>query len=424
MDSTLVNLFANTFTRDEVLRTAMETKACQRERKIHPADFCSSLLACSMGDETRSIAAARRAFFDFSHYMPEESSYYDRFNDGSVLLMKKLFERAFHQATAEKRSELAEFFNNTPVLDLLCFDATQICLPASAEDRFPSNNRGHGGLKITALLSILYQQLRGVTVTDARSHDRAVLRLPRWLHGQLLLFDMGYADHRLYSTIRKRKGFFVTPLKGSTIPRIRSIRSGTSPRHLGKRLDHNVPCRGMVDIDAAFSLKKGKQETFRVICTTGHRKIDGRLVAVDIWLVTNLPPEQFSAEQVGTLYCFRWEIEQLFRTAKMVGRLDQLRSCKPAVIHTFVYATLLGMVLSMEICGLMRKAKSRAEPSLFRVTALLLRSLPRLLEAMGTERQQVEFQAFVHALWKEGVNPNPGRPYTSTIYAKQLCKAA
>jgi hypothetical protein len=135
---------------------------------------------------------------------------------------------------------------------------------------------------------------------------------------------------------------------------------------------------------------------------------------------TNLPPELFSPEQVATIYRLRWEVEQLFRTLKMVGRLDHLRSANPHVIHAFIYATLLGMVLSHDVCALMRQCRPEVEPSPYRVAALLLVHLPKIVEALGTRRLAAVLDAFIAALWREGVNPNPGRPYKATEYAWDL----
>jgi hypothetical protein len=151
---------------------------------------------------------------------------------------------------------------------------------------------------------------------------------------------------------------------------------------------------------------------------------DGGWEEIDLWFVTNLPPEQFSPEQVATIYRYRWEVEQLFRTLKMVGRLDHLRSANPNVIHTFIYATLLGMVLAHHICALMRRCRPDIEPSPYRVTALLLMYLPSIIIAIGTRKQSTVLDAFQSALWREGANPNPGRPYRSTAYAGDLRFAA
>ena len=80
MITTMREMFTSTFRRDDILEWARDTKAIKRLRDIHPADFAHAIAQCAMGDETRSIATARRTFFTLTQYMPEESSFYDRFN--------------------------------------------------------------------------------------------------------------------------------------------------------------------------------------------------------------------------------------------------------------------------------------------------------------------------------------------------------
>jgi len=425
MINTMTNLFASIFDRDEILEWARETGAVKRLRDIHPADLALALVHCAIGDETRSIATARRALFDLTKYMPEESSFYNRLNSGLPMLMKRLFERALAAGTLEQRKVLAAALEGSGILDIEAIDGSQITLPASASMRFPSTNEFHGGVKLTASLSVLFQNITSVTLTDARTHDRKALKLPRWLHGRLCLIDRGYADHSLWATIEDRHGFFLTPLKSSTTPRIREIRSGVSTKHIGNPLSGELSYWNEVDVDADFYVRKRGRRTFRVVAIPVSKNLsDGTVETTSLWFVTNLPPELFSAQQIATIYRLRWEVEQLFRTLKMVGRLDHLRSANPNVIHAFIYATLLGMALSHNICTLMRRARPDCEPSQFRVTALVLRSLPEIIAAVGSERMQSVLEDFEHALWREGTNPNPGRPYRSVRYAQELLNVA
>ncbi|MEQ1936029.1 MAG: IS4 family transposase [Fimbriimonadaceae bacterium] len=374
MVNTLRDLFATTFAREMILEQAKKVGAIQRLRDIHPADFGLSLASCAIGDEERSIATARRMFFDITQYMPEESSFYNKFNAGTVVLMKQLYLNALAGATKEQREVLAEVFKNTGILDIQAIDATQLTLPASAAEEFPSTHDAHGGIKLTTTLSVLYQVIVGVSVSCSRTHDRKALCLPRWLHGRLLLLDRGYADFRLYATIEDRKGYFLSPLKANVFPIIKAIRVGLGQCHVGKPLDGTLPYQHIVDVDAEFKVRKGGRRIFRVVgVTVPHEMPNGTVEWVTLWFVTNLPADTFTAEHVATIYRFRWEVETLFHTLKAVGRLDQLKTSNRYVIETFVYATLLGMVLAHEICAQMRRKRRECEPSVYRVTALLHR---------------------------------------------------
>jgi len=150
---------------------------------------------------------------------------------------------------------------------------------------------------------------------------------------------------------------------------------------------------------------------------------DGYIQEVDIWLVTNLAPADFLADQVATIYRMRWEVEILFRALKSVGRLDQLRSASLPVIHIFLYASLLAVILAQDISAQMRRVRPEIEPSLYRVTTLLLGYLPNIIDKLGTRYLRETLIAFEAALWREGTNPNPGRPYAVERYAREVCHA-
>ncbi|MCP4447358.1 MAG: hypothetical protein GY811_18720 [Myxococcales bacterium] len=65
-------------------------------------------------------------------------------------------------------------------------------------------------------------------------------------------------------------------------------------------------------------------------------------------------------------------MEILFKILKSVSRMDKLRSANQDVIDAFLYASLLGLVLAQGICAEMRRERPNIEPSLYRVTALVL----------------------------------------------------
>lgn len=421
MNNKIAELFKSILSRDDVLRIARDAGAVQRLRDIHPQDFCLSLVSCAMGDEERSIATARRLFAELASYTPEESSFYNRFTAPMATVMHDLLQKGFEKCNRKERRALAAALRGSGLTDVQAIDATQVALPAGAETVFPSTDDERGGIKLTAVVSVLYQTVDKVTYTDARTHDRKGLRLDRWLHGRLLLMDKGYYDHSLFQTIETRRGFFLVPLKGNAFPTIKAIRSGLGKAHVDKELTGDLPYRGIVDVDAEFSLGGGETYTGRVIRVTVEKDCrDGTVEPVDIWLATNLPADKFTAEQIAALYRLRWEVEVTFRIMKSVGRLDHLRSTNKHVILAFIYATLLGMILAQKICACMRSAWPDREPSLHRVAALVFGRLAGIVSVMGTSLYRNAIALFVEALRREGVNPNPGRPYAATRYAEAI----
>jgi hypothetical protein len=404
--TTLSSLFARLFDRDALLARARRLGALRRVRALHPHDMLLALVRCAVGDEHRSVATARRQYQDLTGFMPEESSFYDRITPSFATLAWDTFLRTMAQANRVQRREVARALG-VRVRDVRVVDASVVTLPNRAAAHYPSTDSKHGGFKVTATLSVLEDLLLTAHVTDARRHDRKAFELPAETRGVLWLKDRGYSDHRLFAQIDDGGGSFIIRLKSSSAPVITAIRSGLAKRHRGERLERHLPVHGVVDVDARFTVGRGSR-VFRVVGIPVAKNKRGE--PDWIWLATNLPV-RVAAATVGAFYRLRWAVENLFRVLKSVGRLDELRSGKPAIVRTFIAATLIGLALSQAICAAMRAARPACEPSLHRVFALLLANFASLRAAAANRQLRPTLQQFIDALWREGVNPNPGRPY-------------
>ncbi|OGV80390.1 MAG: hypothetical protein A3K18_00880 [Lentisphaerae bacterium RIFOXYA12_64_32] len=68
-----------------------------------------------------------------------------------------------------QRAAIAAALGGIGIVDMLAVDATQGLFPASAAEILPSTDDGHGGFKLTAVLSVLFQRLH-----QRRSAPRAL----------------------------------------------------------------------------------------------------------------------------------------------------------------------------------------------------------------------------------------------------------
>lgn len=327
MDTTtaipLASVFVTLFDREAVLEMAREAEAIERLREVHPADFVRAMIECASGDEKRTIASCRRRYGRIARFEPEESSFYDHFGKS----MEQLLRKTMMNAPDSSRLLLSQLLDRAGLADMLALDASRFSLPSWAKELYPSTDDHHGGVKLTALMSVLSPSVKKLIVIDARQHDRKVVKLPRWLHGLLILMDRGYCDRKLFAQIADRKGSFLTRLKKSHRPVIKRIRSGLDLRFLGQRFSNQLPFDGEVDLDVTFKMPDGGEREFRVVrLVVGTQVVKGKEEPVELLFVTNLTPEQFTVEQLATLYRFRWEVKRPFAVCKGVGRLDHLRS--------------------------------------------------------------------------------------------------
>ena len=165
---------------------------------------------------------------------------------------------------------------------MLAIDGSRFTLPSWTKEVFPSTDDNYGGVKLTAMMSLLNPMLEKVIITDARQHDRKAIKLSRWLHGLLLLMDRGYCDRKLFAQIEDRKGFFLIRFKKNFRPRITCIRSRLDQRYLGESFRSDLPFDGDVDVDLVFKMPGGGEREFRVVhFVVGYQQVKNRQEPVD-----------------------------------------------------------------------------------------------------------------------------------------------
>ncbi|WP_347488128.1 IS4 family transposase [Desulfoscipio sp. XC116] len=191
------------------------------------------------------------------------------------------------------------------------------------------------------------------------------------------MFDLGYFKYELFSRIRGNGGYFVSRLKQSANPTIVSVLhthrdntidiAGKKLKDILSQLKQEVLD---VEIEVSFkgrtpkSKKAEKDGTFEIYHPqngTPKVKETFRLVGVlnketnkyHLYL-TNISPQQLTAEDVALLYRARWSVELLFKELKSLYQLDVISSGAPAVVESLVLVAMLTLVVSHRLLNHMR----------------------------------------------------------------------
>jgi hypothetical protein len=91
---------------------------------------------------------------------------------------------------------------------------------------------------------------------------------------------------------------------------------------------------------------RARQRAYKAAKKKGRTPSESTLVAAGYVLVlTNLPAEEWSAEQVLDLYRIRWQVEMLIKRMKSELHLDHLRARDPELAQTYLLGKLLAIVL-------------------------------------------------------------------------------
>lgn len=82
-----------------------------------------------------------------------------------------------------------------------------------------------------------------------------------------------------------------------------------------------------------------------------YKDTTGNIVTEDLLFFTNLPEEEFTADEIISLYVFRWDIEVSYKTLKTVLELERYISSDGDVAKCCIY----GKILFHNIIGIIRK---------------------------------------------------------------------
>jgi hypothetical protein len=109
---------------------------------------------------------------------------------------------------------------------------------------------------------------------------------------------------------------------------------------------HVLPCR-LIGIRKSEPAAERTRSKILAESRKKHRITDPRTLesAGFMAVLTNLPVDQATPEQILDLYRFRWQIEMNFKDLKSVLELDTLPAKDPALARTYLYAKLLGTFL-------------------------------------------------------------------------------
>ena len=242
-------------------------------------------------------------------------------------------------------------------------DSTQVGLPASLVAEFRGTN-GEGMLKMQVTIDYLTGQWVGFELVEGRSPDQnsdLVLRQAR--PGSLNLFDLGYFRQERLQAIDANAAYFVSRYQSQT---------ALYDSQTGKRFELDQWLQGLITDRAERLVELGARVHLHVrlvarrvaptVAEQRRRKAKKKyreqgktcsqtylyLLGWDL-LITNLPAESWSLEQIFALYPIRTQIEWLFRVWKSQLKIAHLGNWRLERVLCQLYAHLIGALLCQRL---------------------------------------------------------------------------
>ena len=328
--------------------TAREEGFIVRSRKIDPvAFFWTLVLGFGIGAE-KSFAGLRRCYQVETGTTLVPSAFYDRFTQALIRWLRRVTTHVLSSSAEPSRAlrgRLAGF------ADVLAVDGTVLRLHELLQKAYPACRTNHtkAAAKLTVLMSVVGRGPRTIQLSPERTNDSKLLRVHKWVEGRLLLFDLGYYCYRLFATIDRHGGYFVTRMKSNANPiLVRQLHgTKTSAKQIeGKPLQDVLRTLRRPVLDAEAKVRyKTRQGRWT---TAVHRLVALRNAETREYHVylTNIPCDRLTAEDIACTYAVRWEIEIIFRQLKSQFRVDQLPSSKAHIVEALIYASILTLAVS------------------------------------------------------------------------------
>jgi putative transposase len=349
----------------EWLKSAAKTSGMIiRERKIEAFEMLWVLVFSFGAHLQRNLASMKRKYETESKKKLANSSWYVRFTPELAEFLKMCVNHVIEQLAQEQNKVLNEKLTNFK--DVLIQDSTIIRLHKSLAKKWPAarSKTVAAGVKVGMLVSAVANSPKSIGIYPERTSEMTTLRIGPWIKDRILLIDLGFYKHLLFSKIKQYEGSFVSRLKGNVNPLIIFAHKSCTVKNIdvkGKHLNEILPkLKGEVlDVEVEIPFRRpnynGKSKTrmdserFRLVAVYNVEEEQYHIYLTDI------SPDVLSPEDMAKLYGARWDIELVFKELKSRYDLDVVNTTKPYTVEAYIWISILTLLISRRIYNIVRR---------------------------------------------------------------------
>jgi hypothetical protein len=385
----------------------VEAGFMQRERTITPATLVPSLISTLGAEKVETLADLTRAFVGFAGVDVSYKAYHDRLSlKGFPIMMQRVFERLCAQLIMQSLRFMPQSpFSRFKAISIQ--DGTSYALHDGLKERFPGrfNTVKPAAIELHATLDLLTETLTKVSLAPDTESERAFLPEPASLAGTLLLADRGYPSFAYLKAVEEVGGSFVMRAKGNLASWV-----------LGAYVDGQL-----VELEEAVPLpdyiKRHDADLLDLLieprCGSGFHVL--RMIVIKttkgrIYLLTNLPADEFSAEMVGLAYRLRWQVELMFKEWKSYANLHAFVTRDPHIAEGLIWASLCAAVLKRFLAQAAQHV-GHVAISTRKAAMMLGNRLSELLQqvCLGADHPGTSFKETINYLIRNAKRSHPKR---------------
>jgi len=321
----------------------------RKPKEIRAFDFALCCALAAMVEGKRAFASVWRLLAAAAGVEVARSAVTQRFGEGSAQLMEELFCRAAERLKSGPCPDLLDRLEQFRAV--LANDGSVLMLSPLLKKLFPATrtNSVEAAAKLHATADLVHRRIVRVELTGERDSELDVARAQPIESNTLYINDLGYTSYDYFADIKNAEAHLLMRLKDNANPTIVAVRHGvyapvrTVRKQVGLRQASFTQSQDTFDVDAEFNTSNGLVVLRVVGCynpeTDKHH-----------CYVTTLAHEDFSPEELTTLYSLRWTIELLFKLLKSSCHLDHVDTSNPAALRTHIYASLLAATILTTMC--------------------------------------------------------------------------
>jgi hypothetical protein len=381
-------------------RAARDSGMIRRQRKLTGAAFVQAVVFHWL-DNPRATIEEVIEDLDLS-----EQAFNERLDDRAADCLRRVLEKALEHlfAASPEAIPLLRRFAGVAVED-----ATVVGLPAELARVFPGcggsdPEGGRAGWKLLTRWDLTTGRLQILPPAAASASERTLAEdLPPLPPNSLRLCDLGFFDLSRLAADAAAGIHFI-----SRAPVLLNVQAGDQAavnlttgldRQTADRVDTEVVpgsrdrlrCR-LIALRVPEDVAAKRLKRLRKKLKKKGRKLSERQRVMCQWtvLITDLPAEAFTIEEVCVLYRVRWQVELLYKGWKSGGGLGHSRGRRGGRVLCETYAKLLAMVVQHwgtllrggPLCGVNLVKAARRVKRLALMIAAALSDRERLREVL------------------------------------------
>ncbi len=342
--------------------------------KVKPVDFLNLCCFNQMGI-AESTLEEMASYMNLKHDINISPQAIDlRFNNSSVEFLKQVF---LYLCKNQFNKNL-NLFKNAGFREIFLMDSTEIKLPQHHTKKYRGCNQSNPSvMKLNQLMELVSYTIENIKIAEGRcnEHNFSKYVYDKLSVDSLVMKDLGYYKYDDFIEIENKGAYFISRLRAgarlythNSNPRLKKDGKPllkdkylvTQANELGKELHEG-------EIKEYYFLLGKDKRPYRIIVKKLDTKSTNRKLqlinererrsntvatnakkSADISsYITNY--DGLNPQDIIELYRLRWQIELLFKVFKSDFGIDKLKNMKIERIESYIYATLIRVLIIMDI---------------------------------------------------------------------------